>query len=170
VKTILYMSLTADGHIPQADLGDRLPPEILADSMGHVARAGNLVVGRTTYELLRGLAPPEGLPGQVVVVSRTLEQEEAGPLVARSPAEALKLLAGGGLDSAFVLGGGQVYSAFIAGGLVDELYLNITPEIFGSGLHISTAERTSLDLELLGSSEILKDTIQLRYRCRRPAI
>ena len=166
MKTILYMSLTADGHIPQADRGDRLPPEILADSMTHMAAAGNLVVGRTTYELLRSLAPAGGMPAQVVVVSRSLAAAGDGALVARSPGEALRLLSDRGFAAAFVLGGAQLYSAFLAEGLVDELYLNITPELFGAGLHIGGAERRSIDLELLSSSEVMPGTPQLHYRRR----
>lgn len=51
MKTILYMSLFASGQIARPDEKHPIPKEILGDFVQHVRKAGNVVVGRRTYDL-----------------------------------------------------------------------------------------------------------------------
>lgn len=164
MKTIHYMSLTADGHVVQAAASGGIPPVILADFMGRVAEAGALIVGRRTYDLFHAMGAIAAIPGQVVVLSHSLPASTPGVTVKRSPDEALSHLADQGLSAALVGGGPEIYSAFLAQGLIDELCLNVAPHLDGAGLTIATPSPVQVPLELTAVAELGDGIVQLRYR------
>lgn len=53
MKTILYMTLTANGYFAQADETRPITKEILDDFRQFVGKSGNLISGRRTYDLMR---------------------------------------------------------------------------------------------------------------------
>ena len=166
MKTIHYMSLTADGHVVQAETAGGIPPSILGDFMRLVSENGGLILGRRTYDIFLNMGAIGAIPGAVVVISRGLPLAQEGVTVARSPAEALRLLEAQGHVGALVGGGPEIYSAFLAEGLVDELHLNIVPMMDGAGLSIATPMPRPSPLELVGSGELADGVFQLRYRRR----
>ena len=163
MKTIHYMSLTADGHVVRAETMGGIPPAILADFMGHVAQAGALIIGRRTYNLFQGLGAISSIPGVVVVISTSLAGDTEGVSVARSASEALEVVLSRGGAAAVVGGGPEIYSLFLTEGLIDGLVLNIVPAMDGVGLTIATAAPAMLALRLTGVSELDGGVAQLRY-------
>ena len=161
MKTIHYMSLTADGHVVRAETMGGIPPAILADFMGHVAQAGALIIGRRTYNLFQGLGAISSIPGVVVVISTSLAGDTEGVSVARSASEALEVVLSRGGAAAVVGGGPEIYSLTV--GLIDGLVLNIVPAMDGVGLTIATAAPAMLALRLTGVSELDGGVAQLRY-------
>jgi dihydrofolate reductase len=163
LKIIHYVTLTADGHVAQAERTGGIPPVIAADLMGVVAAGGGLVIGRRTFAIFQAMGAIASIPGAVVVVSQSLPAREPGVEVARSPLEALERLQDRGIAAAVIGGGAEIYSAFLALDRLDELYVNILPLIDGDGLSISTPARRELRLRLLSSRDLGGDTIQRRY-------
>lgn len=144
MKTILYMTLTANRSFAQADEAHTIPKEILGNLSQLVVKTGNVIDGRRTYlmgrqsyDLLRRQAAQEGLAVEVVIVSDVPLQAE-GICVVGSPQQALEHLGQKGISRALVAGEGQLDSAFLSQGLVDELYLNILPAVTNTGTVLAT--------------------------------
>src|SRR5262245_38630218 len=104
MKTILYMTLTANGYFAQADETHPIPKEILDNFRQFVGKTGNLINGRRTYELIRARIAQGIFSGiELVIVSHSLRQTE-GVSLATSPQEALQHLDQKGFDTALVGG------------------------------------------------------------------
>ena len=162
MRTIHYMSMSADGRVLEADAANPIPPAILEHLMARVAEAGAVLVGRRTYDLLRGLGAIGAMPGVVVVLSQSLSGADDAQ-VAATPQAALDALAKAGVSSVVVAGGPQTYAAFRAAGALDELYLNIAPVLLGAGLQVSTEGSGFLPLELASSQTLAGGVVQLHY-------
>lgn len=163
MKVIHYVTLTADGHVAQAERTGGIPPVIAADLMGVVAAGGGLVIGRRTYAIFQAVGAVASIPGAVVVVSRSLPVSEAGVEVARSPAEALERLQGRGIAAAVIGGGSEIYSAVLALDRLHELFVNILPLIDGEGLSIATPVRREMRLRLVSTRDLGGDVVQQHY-------
>ncbi len=166
MKVTLYMTLTASGQLTQAGVDFNIPPEVFQDAQQHVAEAGNLVVGRRTFEQMRGHRAGGQFGAELVVVSRGLDCAE-GASVAASPKEALALLESKGFRTVLLGGGAALYSAFLDEGLVDELYLNVAPLILGDGLRLAFGSRSQTRLRSLGATSLGPDLVQLHYGADR---
>jgi dihydrofolate reductase len=173
MKTILYMTLTANGYFAQADKTHAIPKEILGDLSKSVGITGNIINGRRTYlmgrqsyDLLRRQAAQKNLAIEVVIVS-DVPLEDKGICVVGSPQEALEHLDQKGLGTALVAGGGQLDSAFLSQGLVDEIYLNILPTMANNGGVLATTGGLEADLLLLGTTKLSDNILQLHYRVAR---
>jgi len=100
---------------------NRLPWRLSADmkrfrelTMGH-----HLIVGRKTFESIG-----KALPGrQMIIVTRQVDFQADGCLVAQSVHEALKLARERGESEVFVIGGAEIYAQSLA--LADRLYLTL---------------------------------------------
>ena len=91
-----------------------------------VRKAGSLIVGRRTYNILTKQPEfSEFKDVTLVVVSkeRNLELVSQKHSIADSPKEALKLLKD--FEEVVVAGGGILNNAFLAENLIDEIYLDI---------------------------------------------
>jgi dihydrofolate reductase len=161
MKTIAYFTLTADGFLPRAE-EKGLPSfdQVVTDSMKIARKAGGLIVGRTTWESME----EDESPVPVVVVSKSMPKKEDGAMVARSPVEALRMLEDKGFEGALVGGGAQLYSSFLAQDLVDELYVNIAPDLLGKGLRIEGPRRHAEMLKLMRRTPLEEGVTQLHYR------
>ncbi len=105
MKTILYMSLTANGYFAQPDQTHPIPKEVLNNFTQFVGKTGNLIIGKRTYDLMRDRIAQGGFSGiEVVIVSHSAFQSN-GIGVAPSPHEALEYLERKGFDTALVGGG-----------------------------------------------------------------
>jgi dihydrofolate reductase len=64
-----------------------------------------------------------------------------------------------------IIGGGAVLnSSFLKKKLVDEIYIDVEPKIFSSGIPFFTNDISNLDLELLEINQIGKNSVQLHYK------
>jgi dihydrofolate reductase len=161
MKTILYMTLTANGRFAQATGSHPVPKEILGDFVGVVAKVGNLIVGSRTYDLMRSIASRRGIPKiKLVVVTR--DDSESEVATAASPQEALRLLERDGFDSCLVGGGAQLDSTFLSQGLVDEVYLNIEPSVTKRNM-CALSEGFEAELRLVGVTRLSDNVVQLHY-------
>ncbi|MCE7054143.1 dihydrofolate reductase [Algoriphagus sp. AGSA1] len=160
MKTILYSALTANGNYGDSETGQLPKQEELNNLDKHAKEAGNIVMGRKTYEIFNDGEIFSGL--DVVVVSSNKTFEDAK--VVESPGEALKYLKLKGYNNAFIIGGVTLANVFLTENLIDELYINIVPYI-ETGLKLEPTDGKFLNLELLGHQEIQNSGIvQLHYK------
>jgi dihydrofolate reductase len=158
---VAYFTLTADGFLPRAEDQDLPPPDkILADSTRRAEKLGSLIVGRTSYESME--EGESSVP--MAVVSRSKRQDKEGLFFAQSPLKAVERLEREGFKRTLVGGGAKLYSSFLAADLVDELYVNITPDLVGKGLRIEGPRRHAQLLKLVRTSRLDDGIVQLHYR------
>lgn len=166
MKVILYMAMTANGIIAkQDDSANFLTPEENASYVVTVKKAGHLVIGRRTYDVLS--QQPEfqefikaGI--KIVAVSRgDFKVSDPNHLVAHSPKEALELL--GNVPEVVVAGGAMLNASFVEEGLVDEMFIDIEPALLGKGIPLFNGADFEKKLKFLGTKHISDNEIQLHY-------
>ncbi len=159
------MAMTVDGYI--ADQNDQTPwsdEEWLSFSR-FVQDAGNIVVGTKTYEIMEahGEFSKIGNPFTVVVSTSSFSPENNTVFV-RSPQEALQILEEMNFSKALIAGGGRLNAAFMKEKLIDEIYLDVEPFIFGKGVSLFSDELLDVQLKLMESKRLSDNTIQLYYQ------
>ena len=80
-----------------------------------------------------------------------------------APKKIIKALSKKGFKTAFLAGGGALNASFLREGLVNEMYLDVEPLIFGKGIQVVAPSEFEYELELLGVKNLNKDTVQLHY-------
>ncbi len=131
-----------------------------------VRKVGSMIIGHRTYDILTKQPEFSELSEvRIVVVSHqdfvTLAYNH---LTAKTPQQALGLLKGA--DEVVVAGGGQINSAFMKEGLVDEIYLDVEPIVFGKGIQVFTPEDFEYKLEFLEVNKLNENTIQIHYKVK----
>ncbi len=173
MKTILYMGITPNGYIAKED-GDSqwTSEENLKGFFELSKRVGNIVMGRATYmEALRyGYFPfPDAL--NVVLSSTSIENawgEDHVLVTDKTPEEVLSTLAQKGFDTAFLAGGGKVNASFFEKNLIDEIYFDVEPLLFGKGIPVIAESTFACELKLLETKQLNADTVQLHYLVKHP--
>ncbi len=164
------MAQTVNGYI--ATVSDETPWSDEEWNTYHsvVKRVGNIIIGRRTYEMMRKSDEFRqiGNPATVIVTSDPhLKSDNSQFYFAKSPREALKTLKVLGFKETLVGGGGQLNTSFMKEGLVDEIYLDVEPLMFGKGIPLFTSEDFDCNLELLGIKKLNANTVQLHYKVVR---
>ncbi len=168
MKVILYMGITPNGYIAKPD-GDSewTSEEDLKGFYEQSKKAGNIIMGKNTfnYVVKQEMFPfPDAL--NVVVSHEAIENTwgEKVLILNKSPKEVLVVLKEKGFQSAFLAGGGQLNASFMKEGLVDEMYLDVEPLIFGQGIKLFADNDFELELELLDVKKMNSNTVQLHYK------
>ena len=165
MKVILYMAITANGFIAKKNDDTSWISRDEWDSYSQmVQRARCMVVGHRTYNILTKQPEFSELKDVrlVAVSKKDFQVLAANHTVAHSPKEALEALKD--FPEVVVAGGGQLNAAFLEENLVDEIYLDIEPIVFGEGIPIFRDKGFERKLELLDQKKITAQEIQLHYR------
>lgn len=126
-----------------------------------------LVVGRNTYEVVRGLERwPYGTKRCVVLTHRPATATATEEFASGTPEVILERLASAGAKRVYV-DGGDVIRQFLAAGLIDELTLSIVPVLLGSGIRLFAAGLAERWLTLESSRSWPSGLTQLRYTLAR---
>lgn len=168
MKVTLYMATTPNGLIAKSNDDTSWISKEEWDSYSLAARkAGNIIVGRRTYHILTKQPEFSELKDvRVIVISHgDIELVAHNHLLAHSPKEAIELLKDE--EEVVVAGGGALNASFLEENLVDEIYLDIEPIIFGTGIGLFHDKHFETRLEFLDSRKITKNEIQLHYRVLR---
>jgi len=168
MKVILYMGVTPNGYIAKSDGNSEWTSE--EDLKGFYEtskKIGNIIMGKNThtYVIKQGFFPfPDAL--NVVVSHEPIENKWGDKVLIldQSPKEVLKTLEDKGFTSAFLAGGGQLNSSFMKEGLVDEIYLDVEPLLFGEGIKLFSDNDFEHELELLEVKKLNNNTVQLHYK------
>jgi dihydrofolate reductase len=141
-----YLAMSLDGFIagpgddlswlPEPELGEPLPDGALSFE-AFIGAVGALLMGRRTYDVVRGMDVPWPYGGRPVLVATHRPLDEDPPSTVRAVtggvealvAEALATAKGGDV---YIDGGTLVRHACDAG-LVDELTLTLAPVALGAG-------------------------------------
>lgn len=171
MKVILYMGITPNGFIAKPD-GDSewTSEEDLNGFYQQSKRAGNIIMGKNTfYEASRqGYFPfPDAL--NVVVSHEPIENKWGDTVLVTSdsPREILADLSGRGFATAFLAGGGTLNSSFMTEKLINEVYLDVEPLLFGKGIPVFASAEFECDLKLIEVNKLNSNTVQLHYEVEK---
>ncbi|MEK0315044.1 dihydrofolate reductase family protein [Cohnella sp. 56] len=169
MKTILWATLTANGNYAQSGPANPPKKEALDDFFTHVKATGNFIVGRRTFEGMRGNGGPGPFADIDIVVVSKSSTEIPGVKVAGSPEEALNYLEEKGHQTALISGGADIHNSFLGQNLVDEVIFNVAPVMEGKGLNllIDKDNYCYKDVQLLDCKPLGSGVVQLRYRIDR---
>jgi dihydrofolate reductase len=159
------VACSVDGFIAGPDDGfDWITPEPTFDFEELYARFDTLLMGRRTYEIVRGAG--ESFRGkEVVVASRTLRPDEhPGIEVVSEGLEArireLRAQSGGDI---WLYGGGELFSQVLGWGLVDTVEPAFIPILLGGGIHFLPPPAVRRRLTLVGHRAYPSGMLLLEY-------
>ncbi len=165
-EVVYYVAASVDGYIATPDGAvDWLAP-FHKDGEDHgyttfLATLGGIVMGRRTYEQVRGFGPwpYTGLDCRVVT-SRPLPDAPDRVAPVASPSEGVEDWAD---RRVWLMGGTTLLDGFRAAGLVREYRVFVMPVILGAGVPLfRTGPATSLQLEHVG--RLPSGVVEFRYR------
>jgi len=165
MKVILYMAMTVNGLIAKEN--DETPwSRAVWESYYRIAkRFKAIILGRRTYKIMKEVNEFEkiGNPFTVVVTNRGIKNSQNFAFV-KSPKDGINLLKGKGFTEVLLGGGSKLNGSFMKENLVDEIYLDIEPLIFGRGIKLFAEEEFERKLKLIDVNKISANTIQLHYK------
>jgi dihydrofolate reductase len=136
---------------------------------GMIKKFGNMIIGRRTYEVM--LNNDEFNKSNLneiktVVVSKNKFQIHNSKFIflAKSPKEAIEILKKQGFKTIMVCGGGKLNASFMKEKLIDEIYLDIEPVLFGKGIKLFSEIDFEVKLKLIEIKKLSKNEVQLHYK------
>lgn len=163
MRIVLIAALTADGMIGRdadhlANWTGKADKKVFVQVTKEL---GTMIMGARTFATIG-----KALPGRrTIVYTRHPDNITAEGIETTDepPAELVKRLENEGVHGLAMAGGASIYSLFMEAGLVDELYLTVTPILFGTGVQLfSKTLQTKLDL--LESTAIGEGAVLLHYK------
>lgn len=170
MKVILYMASTPNGIIAKMNDDTSWVSETEWSSYsGMIKKFGNMIIGRRTYEVM--LNNDEFNKSNLneiktVVVSKNKFQIHNSKFIflAKSPKEAIEILKKQGFKTIMVCGGGKLNASFMKEKLIDEIYLDIEPVLFGKGIKLFSEIDFEVKLKLIEIKKLSKNEVQLHYK------
>lgn len=167
MKITLYMAISIDGLITRGETDFDWVSESDWDQFYSYMKQNDVVImGRKTMEQFgEDEFPIEGLHNIVLSSNEALhKQEENLTILSGTPNKVLSLAKDKGFENLLLIGGENVNGQFLQSKLINEIVLSVHPLIIGSGLSLFGRKDLDVPLELLGSKEINKELVQLRYK------
>jgi dihydrofolate reductase len=145
--------MSLDGFIATPSGGyDWIPRDPDIDFKQIYARYDTLLIGRRTFEVMKGAGGGKSTPGmQVYVFSRTLRQKDHPDVTISSDPQAViaDLHAKPGKDI-WLFGGGVLFGSVLQAGLVDAVEVAVVPVLLGAGIPLQPPAAKQVKLKLLG--------------------
>ena len=169
-EVVYYVAASVDGYIATPDGAvDWLAPFHTAgddhEYAAFIATLGGIVMGRRTYDQVRGLGawPYTGLDCRVVTSRPLLETPERVTSVT-SPVEAV---AGWDDRRVWLVGGTALLDGFRAVRLVREYHVFVMPVLLGAGVPLFSIGPAA-SLRLISAGSLPSGVVELRYRVADP--
>jgi dihydrofolate reductase len=169
----LYIAVSLDGFIADLEGGIGWLDPFHSDEIdinGFMAGIGTIVMGRTTYDQVRGFTPWPYSGKRVIVMTRrpfspsTPDTEVWNGSV---PDLADKLAEETETGDVWVLGGGAVARAFLKAGRLDTLELYLIPVLLGQGIPLFGADTPSMTMEPSHVQRYGNGIVRLDYEVTR---
>src|SRR3990167_2449592 len=166
MKVILYMATSVNGYIAQLDHNTPWTKEEFASYSQKVKECGNLIIGKTTHDLMQeeNAFTELGEPLVVVVTSSNEKPVRDKTVFVASFKDAFNLLRQKEFQTALVGGGGKLDVAALESGLLEEIFIDVEPWIFGNGIPLFSPSQTNLNLKLISTKKIGESGFQLHYQ------
>jgi dihydrofolate reductase len=165
MKVILYMAVSADGFIATKSGDSEWVSEVDVPIFdGKIKEFSCIILGNKTFQQFRGKYFPKKDAINIVVSGKRETTPEDGVVFAESPVKALEMAKEKGFEKVLLIGGGHTNGSFLKENLIDEIYLDVHPLIFGEGIRVFEGFETSLNLEKINFEVLDKGQILLHYK------
>ncbi len=147
MRTELIVNMSMNGEVVLASQAGtyEAPQEISGMVFARAMQSGNIILGRTSYEMFAPMIIQMFPTLQVVVLtSKNLENVET----ATTAKDAIEILETKGFDTVTVAGGVQTYNAFITENAVDDIYMNLFPVMIHQGGTMEPLKDLTIGYEL----------------------
>lgn len=162
------MATTINGFIAKENDDTGFVSEVEWDNFRKMIKsAGNMIIGNRTYEVMRDGGEFENLGNvRVIIVSNNTDFKTIADnhSVAKNPQNALAILEKETFNQVLVAGGGTLNASFMAENLIDEIYLDVEPIVFGKGIRLFAENDFETKLKLLEIKKLSENEIQLHYQ------
>jgi len=159
------MATTVNGYIAKENNETPWSDDEWLSFSKFVKEIKNIIIGKNTYEIMKKSDEFSKIGNPfMVVVSKEDFAHNSNFAIAKSPKEALKILKEKNFAKALIAGGGILKSSFMKEKLIDKIYLDIEPSVFGKGIKLFSDNDFEAKLELIGTKSLSKNTIQLHYK------
>lgn len=164
MKVILYMATTLNGYIAKENNETPWSEEEWASYSNIIKSTKNIIIGYKTYKIMKKNTEFKkiGNPLTIVLTSKKIKAER-NTIFLNSPKEALKLLKDKGFKQTILAGGSKLNTSFLKENLIDEIYLDIEPFIFGNGIKLFEDIDFEVKLKLIETKLLSKNLVQLHY-------
>ncbi|CAM4429878.1 dihydrofolate reductase family protein [Paenibacillus tarimensis] len=170
-KIVLYIAMSLDGYIARPDGSVDWLYDVEGDGGDNgygrfYSSVGSVVMGRLTYEVVRGLQedfPYTDKPCYVLTRTKTTEMDNPHAQYTDKPLkELLPELQGKSDGDVWIVGGGQVVKACLRENLLDEMQIAVIPKVLGSGIPLFP-EGSAASTYRLTNTELLGQIVMLTY-------
>ena len=151
VKVRLYVATSLDGFVADPDHGlDWLFTDGDYGYKVFYGSIGGLIMGRKTYDVIRGFGEWPYKDRPCWVFSRTPAVAHEGVhFVAGRPGDLVKEIAATAEGPLWLVGGGEMTAEFMVAGLVDELIVTMIPIALGAGVPLFTGTKNRHHFEFV---------------------
>lgn len=162
------MAISVNGYIAKEDNETPWSKAEWVSFSQCVKRTGNMIIGCKTYEIMKKKNEFDNLGNPLVIVLSNQKKiaKEKNIIFVTSPKDALKVLMDKEYNTAMVAGGSEVNTSFMKENLIDELFVDIEPVIFGTGIPLFAANNFEMKLDLVNVTNLSENTIQLHYKVK----
>lgn len=169
MKTILYMTITANGYIAtEDDKVDWISKESWQSYLNTIRKIDAVIIGRRTYNLMPRKEFQRNCEYVVLTHSKPVKSKSPNVIFTnRSPKEVINFLNRKGFKRICIAGGGKTNASFMKAGLIDEIYLDVEPLVLGKGIQFFHPSEFQTKLKLLSIRKLRDSTIQLHYRVKK---
>lgn len=127
IKLVANFSANGELILAEHSATYQAPQEVASMAFAKAIECGNIIMGKTTYDMFAGMAAEILANLEVVII--TSEDVNSGGYTAKNASEAISYLESKGFKDACVAGGKMTFNAFLAADLADELFLTIFPSL-----------------------------------------
>ena len=172
----MVVATTLNGKITQGDKsGSSWTSKEDSEFLSKIEKQNNLIImGSKTFEISYDLLHLPTSDKLHVIVTRNkakyadYQKEGCFEFTDKNPQDIIDNLVMRGYKKGLLLGGSEIYTLFISNNLVDNLYITIEPEIFGSGKSILENLPLNVHLKLKEMQKInTQGTILLKYKVNK---
>ena len=168
INVILYMAISANGYIAKENDNVEWLSEESWKSYQNMTKAIHCsVIGRKTYDLMPTEEFLEGCLYIILTNQKGLKPKNPTAIFVSTPQEAIKLAQEKGFSRVLVAGGSTINRSFMEQKLIDEVYLDVEPTIFGKGIPLFHPGDFECSLILLGTNNLNTHTVQLHYKVKK---
>ena len=165
MRVVLYNAITIDGFIAKTDNDSEWVSEVDVEIFDKkIKEFGCIAMGGVTFRQFRGEYFPKKDVLNIVVTTGNMVDAEENVVFVKSPKDAVKIAEEKGFERMLLIGGGRVNWSFLKDNLIDEIYLDIHPFLFGKGVKIFEDYENRIDLEMIGEEKLKNNQILLHYK------
>lgn len=169
MNVILYLEVTSNGFIAKPNNDTSWVSKEASNSYTRTMREMDaIIIGKKTYHIM----PEDEFQStvQYVVISHQPNSKPKVPnvqFVNKSPNEVLLMLKQQNHKRVCISGGSQINTLFMKAGLINEIYLDVEPVVFGKGIPLFSPDEFEYSLKLLEVKKLNQNTVQLHYAVQK---